>query len=92
MSQLELLRDVWGACSADEREQFMQLLIKEQLETCIPEEEEVAEEVHEEVPEQTQESCALCLSDLSDEKVNPYECIHEFCSGCYNANKHRECK
>jgi hypothetical protein len=96
MSQLDLLRDVWGACSEDEREQFMQLLIKDPPEPVeVQEEEEAqeleAQEVVEPEQEETPEPCALCLSDISDDPVNPYECIHEFCSGCYDTNKTHEC-
>ena len=48
---------------------------------------EPVEELEEEPPEQ----CALCLLDIADDTVKPYECVHEFCCTCYDTNKGHAC-
>jgi len=92
MSQLELLHDIWNVCSKDEREQFLQLIATDPTDPTDPTDQAIpAEEEVKPVQEDPPEQCALCLSDIADERVNPYSCEHEFCSECYDSNKYNDC-
>ena len=93
MSQLELLRDVWDACTVKDREEFLQLLVKGGAEEAEGEEaQEEAEEAEDaEEAEATPELCGLCLEDMTSETVNPYVCVHEFCKECFDTSKHMAC-